>query len=192
MPVIIRHKNGNEKTVTDRAYKIMPASVRKDWAIVGRKDEAGKPGARPKDMKITASFLPEEIAEGVIAKEHAAKDAAIATTMSGEAQGAAAPPPPAAPPVTEAAQAPAGAETAPPAAPQPPVGGDRDDLASLPNLGAKCAEALNAAGINTYAQLAAANTAEVNSILDKANFGPKKAQVPQWKSKAGELAKATK
>lgn len=200
--LIIRHKNGLEKRVTDRAYRIMPASLRKSWEVVRRVDDGGKPGtAGAKDMKLSPSFLPEEIEEGVASEEHKAKNASEAASMSGEPVAAtvsAAPQPPAAHPVTskpevQAAPAAAAAQGVKADGGDEPIAQQRaDDLAILPNMGAKAAEALNAGGIRTYEQLAAATTPDLNAMLDKSNLGAKRAQVPQWKSKAADLAKTKK
>lgn len=45
---------------------------------------------------------------------------------------------------------------------------EKDDLTKIEGIGPKGAEALHAAGINTFAQLAASKVEELNEILDKA------------------------
>ncbi len=64
-----------------------------------------------------------------------------------------------------------------------------DPLETIEGVGVKAAEILRSIGINTYAQLAAAQTSDINIALDKGGFGPKKAMVPKWKMKAKDLSK---
>ena len=143
----------------------------------------------------SASFIPEEIREKVLTEAHE-KEVKAATEMISGVPAQAAPKAPAAP-VAEAQPASPMKPAEQPEEAKPAEQPDEqaashaaeekaDDLASLPNMGAKCAEVLASAGIRTFAKLDTP-TPEINAVLEANNFGPKRAQVPQWKSKAKSL-----
>jgi predicted flap endonuclease-1-like 5' DNA nuclease len=70
--------------------------------------------------------------------------------------------------------------------------GKRDQLAAIPSLGTKVAEALNKAGITTYKHIVEAEEEAIGKVLD-AMVPPmttKRAQVGAWKKAAGEFVKA--
>lgn len=100
------------------------------------------------------------------------------------------------PPSALATGAPQKAETAPPAQQeqqeQPPnPQGKSDNLAAIPALGLKVAQALNDAGVNTYKQLAEADPKALKVVLDGMvpPMSPKAAQIPAWQKAAMEFVK---
>lgn len=184
--VIIRNnRTGHEKRVSAESFRLMPKSVLKTWSKVGsEKAEKGK----TTPMKPTAStFIPDEIVEKRMGEDEAARVKADTALITGEAPKPAEQPQPSAP-VQE--EAPVQQAAAPPAEPSAPVQEGADDLASLPNMGKAAAEALAKAGITTYEQLAGADAGAIMKALEAANLAAKKAQVPNWRSKAKQLAQA--
>jgi predicted flap endonuclease-1-like 5' DNA nuclease len=184
MFVLIQNiRNGSEKRVSARTWDLMRNSVeqgdvRKGFRLVSR-TAPKPPGVVVKGDQPT--FVPPEITEAEN-KAHAAKavqDAALVSGLKVEAETA-----PAA--VVEAslvAEAIVEAESAP----APPTAPGQD-LTKVEGIGPKVAELLNAIGITTYKELAAASINAINEALDKASLSPKKAQVPGWKMKAKALA----
>lgn len=189
--IIIRDaKSGHERRVSKRSYDLLSKTARERLQVVGEAPDQVVPSAVAMDRQ--NGFLPPEIAEMVRNVQTSSETKAAAEMISGEAISTAAPEPP---------QKPKPAEAKKPAAPvaAPPSNGassaaqaqpQRDDLASLPQMGAKAAEALAAVGITTFKALAEASTATVNKAMEDANLSPKKAQVPGWKQAAAKLAKA--
>lgn len=192
--VIIANAEGSQRRVSKRSYELLSPGQRKQWRIVGEAKGPAKAEAGA-GMTTSVSFLPPEIEEAQRATAHAAEEAVASAMVSGEQ--VAAPQPVAAEevPQTEAPAAPVGAPE-PAAQPQAPAAqseqGPKDDIASLPNMGAKCAEMLAAAGIDTFAKLANAPASEINKALEAGNFAAKKAQVPGWKTKAAERLQSAK
>lgn len=189
--VIIRNnRSGLEKKVSADSFRLMPKSVLKAWTKVGTaKEEKGTTAP----MKPTAStYIPDEIVEKRMREDEAARVKADTALITGVAEQPAEQAQEAAP-VQEEAQAEAQAQQDAPPAEQrsAPVNTEKaDDLAAIPNMGKAAAEALAKAGIITFEQLANADNAVLMKALDDAKLTPKKAQVPNWRSKAKELAAA--
>lgn len=183
--VIIRNnRSGLEKKVSAESFRLMPKSVLKAWTKVGTaKEEKGKTAP----MKPTAStYIPDEIVEKRMGEDEAARVKADTALITGVAEQ------PAEQAQEEAkAEAPAQQDAPPAEQSSAPVStGKADDLASIPNMGKVAAEALTKAGITTFEQLANADAGVIMKALDDAKLTPKKAQVPNWRSKAKELAAA--
>ena len=92
-----------------------------------------------------------------------------------------------------AASAPPVEPTAPPEVPEPPAASDEvavepDDLTQLAGIGPKSAEALNAAGITTYAGLAAASEPAVREALYAGHILPR-SNAATWAMQASYAAK---
>jgi len=196
--VIIRNKGGLEKTITQRAWDLMasklePGDTRKGWTKVGASAAKAIKGAAP--MGPRASYLPAEIREEQAEVAAEAEKVALAGMIAGAKAEAPAPAPaPQAEPQKgpeEAAKAPAApaAEPEKPAATEEQATAKKDAIAAMPGVGEKAAEALAAAGITTYAELAKAEPTAIMKALDAVGLGAKKAQVPQWKQNAAKLAK---
>ena len=183
--VIIRNnQTGQEKRVSATSYRLMPKSVLKVWSKVGTVQEV-KTSTKP--MTPSAhTFIPDEIVEKRMGEDEAARVKADTALITGVAEQPAAP-------VQEEAQAEAQAQQDAPPAEQgsAPVNTEKaDDIASIPNMGKVAAEALAKAGISTFEQLANADAGVIMKALEDAKLGAKKAQVPNWRSKAKELAAA--
>ena len=182
--VIIRNnRSGLEKKVSADSFRLMPKSVLKAWTKVGTaKEEKGKTAP----MKPTVStFIPDEIVEKRLGEDEAARVKADTALITGVEEQAA--------PAQEEAPAETPAQQdAPPAGQSsaPANTGKADDIASIPNMGKVAAEALANAGITTFSQLATSDAGVIMKALDDAKLSPKKAQVPNWRSKAKELAAA--
>jgi predicted flap endonuclease-1-like 5' DNA nuclease len=95
------------------------------------------------------------------------------------ARGFASPPPPV-PPVPPMPPAPAARPKAPPTAKAP------DDLTQITGVGPKTAEALNKAGITTYAQRAAASPKDLLETLEGVR-GVNKEKLSAWIKQARKL-----
>lgn len=181
--VIIRNnRSGLEKKVSADSFRLMPKSVLKAWTKVGTaKEEKGKTAP----MKPTVStFIPDEIVEKRLGEDEAARVKADTALITGVAEQ---------PAEQEAAPAEAQVQQDAPPAEQSsaPVNAEKaDDIASIPNMGKVAAEALANAGITTFSQLATSDAGVIMKALDDAKLSPKKAQVPNWRSKAKELAAA--
>jgi large subunit ribosomal protein L27 len=65
---------------------------------------------------------------------------------------------------------------------------ETDDLKKIEGVGPKLAEVLNAAGINTYAELAAASVEKMNEILEEAGSRYASKDPAPWIEQAKELA----
>lgn len=65
---------------------------------------------------------------------------------------------------------------------------EADDLKKIEGVGPKLAEVLNAAGINTYAELAAASVEKMNEILEEAGSRYASKDPAPWIEQAKELA----
>lgn len=197
--VVVRNERGAQKELSEATWNLMKSSkeqgnTRKGWTLVGEKGEVKAPAAARSagaQAKKEHPFVvvPPEIAEAAKKAEDEKLGGMIAGTKPQEATPASAP---------AAAQEDAGAEgeapapTAAPPAAQTNEQPKADNLAALPQLGPKAQEALNAAGIYTYAQLAATPANKLNAVLEGAGMGPKKAQVPGWIGKAKDLAAGKK
>jgi len=188
--VIIRNKAGLEKTITQRAWDLMasklePGDTRKGWTRVGRAEAKPIKGASP--MGPRASYLPEEIREEQARNLAEAEKKALTGMIAG-----AQPEAPAAEAVAPVEQAQA-AEQAPAApvaeaekTPQPPAEPKQDDIAAIPGIGPKAAEALAGIGIVSFAALASAESTAIMKALDGVGLAAKKAQVPNWKQEAAK------
>lgn len=191
--VIIRNKAGLEKTITQRAWDLMasklePGDTRKGWTRVGRAEAKPIKGASP--MGPRASYLPEEIREEQARKLAEAEKKALTGMIAGAQPEA--PAAEAAAPVAPVEQAQA-AEQAPAApvaeaekTPQPPAEPKQDDIAAIPGIGPKAAEALAGIGIVSFAALASAEPTAIMKALDGVGLAAKKAQVPNWKQEAAK------
>lgn len=98
-------------------------------------------------------------------------------------------------PEAAAAAAPPPAETEPPAssepAPSPASAPAHDDLTIIEGIGPKISAALAAAGIRTYADLAAAPETRIREILSQAHLrivGSVSASIPTWGEQAALAA----
>lgn len=195
--VIIANAEGSQRRVSKRSYELLSPGQRKQWRIVGEAKGPAKAEAGA-GMTTSASFLPPEIEEAQRAKAHAAEEAVASAMVSGEPVAPDHPVAAEEAPQPEAPGAPAAPVAAPETAEEPLAPalqaeqGPNDDIASLPNMGAKCAEVLAAAGIDTFAKLANAPASEINKALEAGNFAAKKAQVPGWKTKAAERLQSAK
>lgn len=210
--VIIENEKGVQKTVSQQSWRLMRSAgqkddnVRKGYRLVG--PAGSKKDPKPSPTQPTAPsvpFHPESVllAAKAAAEENRVKESAMISAEP-QKQPVASPAQPEqpvtgdAPVVTETApvaetvsaapvEVPAPVATPAPTAAEAPV--KSDPLETLEGMGVKAAEILRSIGINTYAQLAAAQTSEINIALDKGGFGPKKAMVPKWKMKAKDLSK---
>lgn len=90
------------------------------------------------------------------------------------------------------AKAPADAPPVPEKQPAKLPEGKPDQLAAIPSLGIKVAEALNKAGITTYNHIVEAEEEAIGKVLDEMvpPMTPKRAQVGAWKKAAAEFVKA--
>ena len=68
------------------------------------------------------------------------------------------------------------------------MGGGADDITRIEGIGPKIGQALNAAGINTYAELASASQDRLKGILEKAGL-PFAPSLETWAEQAGYLAR---
>jgi predicted flap endonuclease-1-like 5' DNA nuclease len=199
--VIVRNEKGAQKPLAETVWKLMASSkeqgdTRKGWTLVGYEGEAKAPTklAASAGAKAAQPFVvvPPELLE----HEHKKETATISGMISGELPEGAAPEAPVEKEAAVVAEAPAKPAQAPEKPAPAPVKAEAtakgDNLASIPNLGPKAAEALAAAGITTFAALAKAPANEVNKALDAAGMGAKRAQVPSWKTKAADLAAGKK
>lgn len=190
--VVVRNTEGKEQRWSRQTYRLLPKRLKAEWQIVGEAKGSGAPAQSASGAK-AATFLPPELVEAERAMAESER-AAQSAMISGAAQEqpkeavpapvASAAPAKAAEPAKEPVKAPA--KQPEKKASEKPA--KADDLSALPNMGAKCAEALAAAGIDSFAKLIETPTPEINRVLEAANFLPKKAQVPGWKLKAAELA----
>lgn len=184
--VIIRNnRSGLEKKVSIDSFRLMPKSVLKAWTKVGTAKE--EKGTTAPMQPTVSTFIPDEIVEKRLGEDEAARVRADTALITGVAEQ---------PAEQEAAPVPQAEaqvqQDAPPAEQSSaPVNTEKaDDLASIPNMGKVAAEALAKAGITTFEQLANADAGVIMKALDDAKLSPKKAQVPNWRSKAKELAAA--
>jgi predicted flap endonuclease-1-like 5' DNA nuclease len=204
--VIIENEKGVQKTVSQQSWRLMRSAgqkddnVRKGYRLVG--PAGSKKDPKPSPTQPTAPsvpFHPESVllaAKAAMEENRAKESAMISAEPQKQPVASPAPPKPElVEPIAPVVEIPAPVEVPPPApvaTPAPttveaPV--KSDPLETIEGVGAKAAEILRSIGINTYAQLAAAQTADINIALDKGGFGPKKALVPKWKMKAKELSK---
>lgn len=186
--VIVRNAEGKEQRWSRNTYRLLPKRMKAEWQIVGEAKGPGAPAQSASGAK-AATFLPPELieAERAMAESERVAQSAMISGAAQEQPKEAAPAP-----LASAASAKA-AEPVKATAKQPEKKASEkpakaDDLSALPNMGAKCAEALAAAGIDSFAKLIETPTPDINRVLEAANFLPKKAQVPGWKLKAAELA----
>ena len=185
--VIIRNKAGLEKTITQRAWDLMasklePGDTRKGWTRVGRAEAKPIKGASP--MGPRASYLPEEIREEQARNLAEAEKKALTGMIAGAQPEA--PAAEAAAPEAPAEQAPAAPVAEPEKTPQPPAEPKQDDIAAIPGIGPKAAEALAGIGIVSFAALASAESTAIMKALDGVGLAAKKAQVPNWKQEAAK------
>jgi predicted flap endonuclease-1-like 5' DNA nuclease len=188
--VIIRNKAGLEKTITQRAWDLMasklePDDTRKGWTRVGKAEAKPIKGASP--MGPRASYLPEEIREEQARNLAEAEKKALTGMIAGaqpEAPAAEAAAPEAQQQAAE--QAPAAPAAEPEKTPQPPAEPKQDDIAAIPGIGPKAAEALAGIGIVSFAALASAESTAIMKALDGVGLAAKKAQVPNWKQEAAK------
>lgn len=172
--VTIQNDKGVQKQISDASWHLMKSktedgNIRKGWRLVTGASEperkAVSAGAASKGTKPPFTFVPPELEEQVHKQQEEANKGMISGTAAEEGTADA-----------DAQGEQAGQEKA-------------DNLGIIDGIGPKAVEALNAAGIHTFAQLAAATPPTINAALDKANMAAKKAQVPNWKMKAKELTK---
>lgn len=165
--VEVRHtKTGMTTTVRETSWK--------NWGSAKAKDNDVRQG-----YVLVRSFT----------VDHAGKEIASDTPVKGKTFVPNLPPVPGQQPAKEEAKS-----VAPPAQPvqkQEPQG-KADNLAAIPALGMKVQEALNASGIRTYKELAAADPEAIGKVLDGMvpPMSPKKAQVPTWQKAAKDFVKA--
>lgn len=178
--VIVRNSEGKERRWSRNTYRLLPKRLKAEWQIVGEAKGPGAPTQNAGGHKI-ATFLPPELEEAQRGKVEAER-----ATESAMISGVASEPPKEQMPAPLASAA--HAKAAEPVNKKSEKPAKADDLSALPNMGAKCAEALAAAGIDSFAKLIETPTPDINRVLEAANFLPKKAQVPGWKLKAAELA----
>lgn len=178
--VIVRNSEGKEQRWSRNTYRLLPKRMKAEWQIVGEAKGPLAPAQSASGAK-AATFLPPELieAERAMAESERVAQSAMISGAAQEQPKEAAPAPGASAAHAKAAE-PVNKKSEKPA--------KADDLSALPNMGAKCAEALAAAGIDSFAKLIETPTPEINRVLEAANFLPKKAQVPGWKLKAAELA----
>lgn len=186
--VIVRNAEGKERRWSRNTYRLLPKRMKAEWQIVGEAKGPLAPAQSASGAK-AATFLPPELieAERAMAESERVAQSAMISGAAQEQPKEAAPAP-----LASAASAKA-AEPVKATAKQPEKKASEkpakaDDLSALPNMGAKCAEALAAAGIDSFAKLIETPTPDINRVLEAANLLPKKAQVPGWKLKAAELA----
>lgn len=190
--VIVRNAEGKERRWSRNTYRLLPKRLKAEWQIVGEAKGPLAPAQSASGAK-AATFLPPELieAERAMAESERVAQSAMISGAAQEQPKEAAPAPlasaasakaaePVKEPVNDPAKQPEKKASEKPA--------KADDLSALPNMGAKCAEALAAAGIDSFAKLIETPTPDINRVLEAANFLPKKAQVPGWKLKAAELA----
>lgn len=197
--VLAINSKGEQRTFSDRTWHLMRSmkeqgNTRKGWTYIkdmtageqraferGLSKKAVTPQAPATGLPQApkATFIPKEI------EEHAKKRAEEAAAGSGEkvspeeaARVDAPPAPVEVPPAQEQAKQPAAAVAV--------AGGKADDLSTLPNIGKKSVEALNAAGITTFAALAEAGTEKVEAILTAAGLGAKVPVAQKWIPAAAE------
>ena len=186
----VRHENGQEKPISLMSWNLLAnkterGTTRKGWTKIAGPTKSDVKAEVPTGPSV--AFIPPEVTE----EQHRARLAHETAMISGEAQ-AAEPVAPAKPaegpaPVSDpSAEAPAEAVVNDPPVTEPPV--KRDPLHTMPSMTARVAEVLNGIGINTYADLAKAETSVINKALETSGLAPKRAQVPGWKMKAAELA----
>ena len=192
--VIIRNlKTGAQKTVSRETARLMPKNLLKVWEVVGEAPKKAGNAKAARAATMRESVLPEEIREMHAKAEHEARLKAESEMISGVAatgpapQTEAAPASPAAP--AQATEAPKQQEAAA-AAGEKAAEENAPEVASLPNMGAKAAAALAAAGMGTFKALVDADATAINKVLDAAGLGAKRAQVPSWRTKAAEKAQA--
>ena len=210
--ILASDNKGTQRTFSERTWHLMRSmkeqgDKRKGWTKLKELTEgeardferALSKGGQTKAPVATglpraaATFIPKEI------EEHAKKKAAEAAAGAGEKVRAS----DIDPEVTETASAsPAASQPEPqPEAPAPsaqpsaeaPAGdaaGAADDLGTLPHMGVKSVEALNAAGITSFKGLLDAGPDKIGAALDAAKLGPKKAVVPKWIAAAEQKVNA--
>lgn len=213
--LIIEDEKGNQKTVSEQAWKLMRSAlgkddVRKGFRLVGPVSEKGSTAARPTLAPNRPAFVPDMILER--AKAVAEENRVLESELISAEPRPASPVPPSAPVAEVAPVASPVAEVPAPVlegvkqvmqeaasevfgnepttateteVPDPKA----DPLHAIETLGVKVAEILASIGITTYAQLANADIGAINTALDAGKMGPKKALVPSWKMKAKALAK---
>lgn len=179
--IVVRDKRGNERLITQKNWDLLKNekstdTERKGWTFIryateedlknnGIKKVAEFQGKAPLQQAapLAATFIPDEIRE---AKDQPQSSGAASSEPAQQPEQGATP-----------ADKP---ESDEPAA---------DDFMKIEGMNKTVVEALVSNGITTFKQLSETDTPVLAGILGAAGQGPKKGQVPSWRSKAAELSK---